>query len=198
MGNFTRRRSGGKDASEPPLLDMWPPLPPLDRLQPEHAAYVLEKAHALGVTVADRADVVQEVLYQAHRSRRSPIDERLLLFVITRRVVWRWGRRERRWQRGLAAAEALAVHDPGPVDEERAMEARDRAEAVHAAIEELPPLFREVFVLTALEGLTMTEIAARLRIPVGTGHARLRRAKGLFLTFILRQMQRRGLGEGDL
>jgi RNA polymerase sigma-70 factor (ECF subfamily) len=48
--------------------------------------------------------------------------------------------------------------------------------AVRAAIEELPPLEREVVRLQDLESLTQAEIGARLGVPVGTIKSRSFRA----------------------
>ena len=51
------------------------------------------------------------------------------------------------------------------------------SEAVRAALEDLPPEFREAVVLRELEGLSYKEIAAVAGVPVGTVMSRLSRAR---------------------
>jgi len=48
---------------------------------------------------------------------------------------------------------------------------------VRAALEQLPADFREVIVLREFEGLSYKEIAAVVRVPVGTVMSRLARAR---------------------
>jgi RNA polymerase sigma-70 factor (ECF subfamily) len=50
-------------------------------------------------------------------------------------------------------------------------------EKVLAAIDKLPPEFREVLVLSDMEGLRYGEIAEALQVPVGTVKSRLFRAR---------------------
>ena len=51
------------------------------------------------------------------------------------------------------------------------------AEALAAAIEQLPEIFRECFVLREMEGLTYSQIAEVTDVPVGTVMSRLARAR---------------------
>jgi RNA polymerase sigma-70 factor (ECF subfamily) len=48
---------------------------------------------------------------------------------------------------------------------------------VRAALEQLPVDFREVVVLREIEGLAYKEIAAVVRVPIGTVMSRLARAR---------------------
>jgi RNA polymerase sigma-70 factor (ECF subfamily) len=50
-------------------------------------------------------------------------------------------------------------------------------EALAAAVEDLPAVFREVFVLRELEGLSYQEIADVAGVPIGTVMSRLARAR---------------------
>jgi len=89
-------------------------------------------------------------------------------------------RRRRRWRLKVARAEAYGEL---PADRVRAPEVDEAAQpgwhvhqSVHAALERLPPEQREVVRLAYFQGLTHSEIAQRLGIPMGTVKTRLRLA----------------------
>ena len=70
------------------------------------------------------------------------------------------------WQTGQAEL-AESPEDPALAD----------AAAVHRALDDLPPLFREVLTLHYLRDLTLEEIATVLGCPVGTVKSRLHHAR---------------------
>jgi RNA polymerase sigma-70 factor (ECF subfamily) len=88
------------------------------------------------------------------------------------------GRRRREQKLRAVASEAGAASVP-PAEPDEAGSAGWRVHAqVHTALEELPPDQRAVVQLAYFEGLTQTEIAADLGIPLGTVKTRLRLALG--------------------
>src|SRR5205807_7302845 len=64
-----------------------------------------------------------------------------------------------------------------PIYPETAVVAQGERVALHRAIDELPPEFREVIVLRELEELSYKEIAEVAGVPVGTVMSRLSRAR---------------------
>jgi RNA polymerase sigma-70 factor (ECF subfamily) len=117
---------------------------------------------------ADAEDVVQEVFVQVWRqaarfdaSRGTP---EAWLFTITRtRALDRLRR--------VVAAQAVSMTPP-PV----AAPVIEHGLAVRRALEELPPDQRAALELAYYEGLTQSEIAARLGQPLGTVKTRIRTA----------------------
>jgi RNA polymerase sigma factor (sigma-70 family) len=173
-------------------------LPPIDVLKPQHAAYVRSLIAKLGITPAyEHEDIVQEVLIQAHKSRDSDLEPRALLFGITRHVVYRWILK-REHERVAVASQLEDAEDARAPSAEQQWIAAERARAVHEAIEELPPMFREVFVRCELEDMTMPQVARELRIRINTGYTRLHLARGRFAESIKRYMARRRIKKDDL
>ena len=83
-------------------------------------------------------------------------------------------RKEVAWQElAREHAETVASEEPAP---DEAFSRRQREARVRAALDELPPDQREVVVLAFIEGLSQTEIAKRLSLPLGTVKSRVRLA----------------------
>jgi RNA polymerase sigma-70 factor, ECF subfamily len=89
-------------------------------------------------------------------------------------------RRRRRFRLKLARAEAYGELPPDrvrPVEvDEAAQPGWHVHQSVHAALEALPPEQREAVRLAYFQGLTHSEIAKQLAIPMGTVKTRLRLA----------------------
>ncbi|HEX3234173.1 MAG TPA: sigma-70 family RNA polymerase sigma factor [Gemmatimonadales bacterium] len=130
---------------------------------------------------ADADDVVQEAFLRALKyfgGFRGEADQsRAWLLAIVRNTTHTWQRRH------LADAsvaefdetvhsEAIADEDPGS-----ALSRSDSRETLAAALERLPPEFREVIVLREVEGLSYKEISEVVNVPVGTVMSRLARAR---------------------
>lgn len=77
---------------------------------------------------------------------------------------------------GFDATEALAAND-GTSDPQLVCARLSELEAVWAAIERLPVLYREAVVLRDIQGCSYKEMAAIMACPVGTIMSRLARAR---------------------
>ncbi len=66
--------------------------------------------------------------------------------------------------------------DPSLTPEQR-LEARELEHAIQHCLEALPPAFRTIVVLADVQGLDYAEVAAALRLPLGTVKSRLARAR---------------------
>jgi RNA polymerase sigma factor (sigma-70 family) len=126
---------------------------------------------------ADAEDVVQDACMRAMRyfSSFRDDDARAWLFAIVRNAWYsRLSRRPR--------ADAIPLNpldeppDTGLDPEERLLQLHTVA-LVRSAIEQLPVDFREVLVLREIEGLSYREIAAVVRVPIGTVMSRLARGR---------------------
>lgn len=120
------------------------------------------------------ADAVQQAFLQAWQNAgtlRPGQDIAPWLFQITRRTAIDAWRRERRHHTGRSAEETPDAAVPGP-SLEQAWEAWE----VRRAVDTLTGDERDVVELTYVEGLSQTETAQRLQIPVGTVKSRSYRA----------------------
>jgi RNA polymerase sigma-70 factor (ECF subfamily) len=142
----------------------------------------------------DPSDVVQDVLREANQNLKQFVQERQVPFVVwIREIAWKRLADLRRKHLGaarrsvlreasfefdlppessFALADRLLARGPSPSAQAMLNERRAR---VHAAMESLPPLDREVLVLRYLEQLSPVEIAEVLgttRGAVSTRHTR--------------------------
>jgi RNA polymerase sigma factor (sigma-70 family) len=128
---------------------------------------------------AEAEDVVQDACVRAMRyfSSLRDDDARGWLFAIVRNT---WYSRVSR-RANLTDAHALdLVKDERPdqtLDPEERLLQQHTVALVRGALEQLPVDFREVIVLREIEGLSYKEIAAVVRVPIGTVMSRLARAR---------------------
>ena len=148
-----------------------------------HARFVASFLHRLGVRGADLDDVVQEVFLTAHRkggyypgvaSPRTFLARLALEANLSRK------RGQGRWETARNEASARAALGRAPTDPAQALDAKDAAQQLQAALDEMDSLHRAVFVLFELEGESCESIAAGLNVPVGTVHSRLHTARKAF------------------
>jgi RNA polymerase sigma-70 factor, ECF subfamily len=80
------------------------------------------------------------------------------------------------------------------LDPEEQLLQQHTIELVRAALEQLPVEFREVIVLREIEGLSYKEIAAIVRVPIGTVMSRLARARERLMSVLKLTVHMEGLG----
>lgn len=129
--------------------------------------------------IADVDDAVQEAMLVASRYvgvLRHPRAWSRWIFRITRRACHRLARVALR--RDLWDDDRVEAHLAGVRDDQLRLD-------VAAAIESLPPTYREVVVLRDLEGLTIGELARRLATTRAAVKGRLHRARELLREYLL-------------
>ena len=135
---------------------------------------------------AEAEDVVQDACVRAMRyfSSLRDDDARAWLFTIVRNT---WYSRVSRRASLMEATPLDGTRDERPddaPDPEALLLQRHTVARVRTALEELPVDFREVVVLRELEGLSYKEIAAVVRVPIGTVMSRLARARERLLALL--------------
>jgi RNA polymerase sigma-70 factor (ECF subfamily) len=124
----------------------------------------------------DAEDVVQQSCLLACRSfeRFRGGDARSWLLAIVRNNCFTHLRQQRGATQSLDDAMPVSTSAGDP---QLALDQRIDREALAAAIEDLPAVYREVFVLREMEGLSYQQIAEVADVPVGTVMSRLARAR---------------------
>jgi RNA polymerase sigma-70 factor (ECF subfamily) len=152
-------------------------LPHLDLLYRVALRYTRDPSRA--------EDLVQDTILKAYRAwdRFQPgTSARAWLLAILRNTFINLYRREKREPISLEL-ELLDSHQGpgqgGESDPEGTFFDQIVDERILKALDKLPPEFREVMVLSDVEGLPYAEIAHALEIPVGTVKSRLFRARKL-------------------
>lgn len=141
-----------------------------DALYDRHAGAVFPLLLRIVSSRADAEEVLQETWLQAWRSAASYDPSRgsvlaWLLNMARSRALDRYRAvASRRRAETRAEAEPLAT----PTDPARHSIGAERSRRVRDALSRLKPRQREVLEIAYFEGLSQTEIAARLAVPVGT------------------------------
>jgi RNA polymerase sigma-70 factor, ECF subfamily len=130
-------------------------------------------------------DLVQDTMLKAYRSwrqyRPGTNAKGWLLTILRNTFINDYRRRKLEpVAMDLEAVEPHAIYrDIETADPEGAFFSQIVDEKVLQAIDALPPEFREVLVLSDMEGMRYAEIAEALQVPVGTVKSRLFRARRL-------------------
>ena len=147
-----------------------------ETLVDRYRAPVVRLAYRLTHDADEAKDIAQDSFLRAYRRLGDFHPDRPFarwLYVIARNASLDAIRRRRR-AATLVTNEGNVVLEPGP--EEIALR-NDEALRVHAALEALPPNYRDVLELYYLTGLRYREIAVELEIPIGTVKTYISRAK---------------------
>ena len=127
----------------------------------------------------DAEDVVQEAALRAFRFFDSFRGEnsRAWFLSIVRNTAFTALKRNRMDEETVVFDEELHGGQIPPLGAGLALDRAQDRQAVRAAIEQLPPEFREAITLRELEGMSYKEIADVAGVPIGTIMSRLARAR---------------------
>lgn len=133
----------------------------------------------------DAEDIVQEASVRAYRFSGGfrGGNSRSWLLAIVRNTAYTWLKKNR-------SKTFISINDDDMSDiEDQSVPAFDSADVgvLRAALEELPPEFREALVLRELEGFSYKEIAEVADVPVGTVMSRLARARRQLQEYLTRK-----------
>jgi RNA polymerase sigma-70 factor, ECF subfamily len=148
-------------------------------LYDRHAPRIYALAYRILRNGTDAEDVVQEVFSQAwrtagsYRAERGSVTAWLLVMARSRAIDRLRSRRMSEQALDEADYQGLASGD-SPVTED--LIASERADFVQRALTQLPDDQRRALELAYFEGLSQSEIAAKLRTPLGTVKTRIRAA----------------------
>jgi RNA polymerase sigma-70 factor (ECF subfamily) len=150
-----------------------------DELVLPHLDAAYNYARWLTKNDAEAEDVVQDACVRAMRYFSSLRDDnaRAWFFAIVRNTWYS------RISRRAGATDVVPLQDAvddapdGSLDPEGLLLQRQTVTSVQNALEQLPVDFREAIVLREIEGLSYKEIAAVVRVPIGTVMSRLARGR---------------------
>lgn len=165
-------------------------LAEFEQLMRRHNRALYRTARSIVKDDAEAEDVLQEAYLLAFRNMGSFRGESSVTTWLTRIVINQAIARSRKKGR---MAEIIELDGELMMDEhnERPEQALLRSEArrlIEQKIDGLPDAFRTVFVLRALEEMTVEEIAACLDIPAATVRTRYFRARGLLREALSREL----------
>jgi RNA polymerase sigma-70 factor, ECF subfamily len=169
------------------------PLSDFEQALRAHLAAAHHLARWLTRTQADAEDALQEAVLRAFRSfdRLRPTTPRAWLLRIVRNCCYDLRKQHERDGEAVLDEDALPLDAASPVlgvvaenPEERLLRLAD-AQALEAALRDLAPEYREVFLLREIEGLAYKEIAEVAAVPIGTVMSRLSRARAQLRVLIV-------------
>ena len=178
------------------------PLSSFERLALPHMDAAFNLAFWILRDQADAEDVVQESYLRAFRAYHGFVgpDFKPWLLAIVRNTAFRWLSNRRRSGNVISMDEAFAGHageelsetqiaSDEPTPEAQLLGKIDR-DLVRTALDELPPIFREVLVLREIESLAYREIAEVTGAPIGTVMSRLARGRRELRKTLTRLMEK--------
>jgi RNA polymerase sigma-70 factor (ECF subfamily) len=165
------------------------------RIFQEQFAFVWRTLRRLGVAEASLGDASQRVFWAMSRRLDDIVDDRAraFLFGTARRVAADFRRLNRRI---VPTDESESLVDLGTPTTEELVDQKRAREILDQMLDALDDDLREVLVLQEGEGMSLSEIAELLDIPLGTAASRLRRAREEFRRLLKRRMSQRPLAGG--
>jgi RNA polymerase sigma-70 factor (ECF subfamily) len=156
----------------------------------EHFAYIWRLLRRVGLAESDADDAAQQVFVTAARRFESieSGSERAFLYRTALHTAYKLKRSAERRHEHPADESELPPVDPGI---EELLDRRRARDMLDGLLEAMPLDLRVVFVLYEIEGLSTSEIAGVVGIPLGTAASRLRRARQDFETRVARLEARR-------
>jgi RNA polymerase sigma-70 factor (ECF subfamily) len=151
----------------------------LAELYDRHARTMYSLAVRIVRDQSDAEDIVQEVFSQAWRqagkydAARGNVAAWLVTLTRSRAIDRLRGRRARPFDAAGEGQALLTLPDGGPAPDLAAASAEEVGQ-VRSALQSLPLVERTALELAYFEGLTHTEVAARLEMPLGTVKTRIR------------------------
>ncbi len=171
-------------------------LPKFEKEVLPHLDTLYRVALRLSGDPAAADDLVQDTVLRALRgwdSFRDGSNARAWLVTILRHQFINGWRSQRRAPQQVDPESVPELPDLGDPDPEGRFFSELIDDEVLAALDSLPDDFREVVVLSDLEGLPYAEVAEALEIPVGTVKSRLFRARRILQGRLRRYAEETGL-----
>lgn len=161
-----------------------------------HNQRLFRTARAILRDDAEAEDALQEAYVHAYRAlpgfRGEAQLSTWLVRIVANEALGRLRKRRRGAQVIVLGADAESAEEPMDQDNaaqpERAAERAQSRRLIEAKIDALPEAFRAVFVLRAVEELTVEETAAALDIPGSTVRTRYFRARALLREALAREL----------
>jgi RNA polymerase sigma-70 factor, ECF subfamily len=128
---------------------------------------------------SDAEDVTQEAFLRAFKYFQGfqGMNGRVWLMKIVRNTCYSWLKKNRNYEIAAPFNEEINVYQTDNLNPEELLLKSDNHQLLKQGFEELPVEFREVAILSELEGLSYKEIAEVLDISLGTVMSRLARAR---------------------
>jgi RNA polymerase sigma factor (sigma-70 family) len=164
----------------PPPVDPAVDVPSWEQVARQHGRFLYTVAYRLAGNHDDAQDLVQEVLVRVQRglaTYRPGSMEGWLSRITTNAFLDEVRRRKRRPLDLVGDDIERAPVEAPPVEE--AMAAEHLPDHVQDALRALPEDYRAAVVLCDVVGLSYTEIADSLEVPVGTVRSRIHRGRAL-------------------
>jgi len=175
-------------------------------LMKRHNQMLYRAARSILKNEAEAEDAVQEAYLQAYRAmgdfRGDAKVSTWLVRIVVNEAITRLHKQARRaeiiWLDGDELQDQhsseVSMNDSPPERPERAALRSETRRLLEAKIDELPDAFRTVFVLRAVEEMSVEEAAAALGIPEATVRTRFFRARGMLRESLSRDID---LAHGD-